>query len=374
MKFYNILIIFACMHITQTVEKPPIFLLHGFMGWGKDELGEFNYWGGHNDIETSLIKEGYNVFTLSVGPVSSNWDRACEAYYQIIGGSVDYGYAHSKKYNLIQKPKNKDFDGLYPEWNENNPIHIIAHSQGGQTARMLEYLLKEQLTNEESNLLNNNHIGWIKSITTISTPHNGTTLSPIVTNIFPFIQSFIIGIGMISKINIIEESYNFDLDQWGFEKQKNENLIKYINRMKQSPISKSKNFSSWDLSIEGSNEFNEIYATDSLTYYFSYSTTNKKNRQGIQMRNKILSYMISNLGDYNDDWRENDGLVNTISMKGPDGSRREKFEIPKTGVWQHMGKIYYDHHEVIGHGLNLSEFNELQVIYSKQCSLIYELE
>ena len=61
-------------------------------------------------------------------------------------------------------------------------------------------------------------------------------------------------------------------------------------------------------------------------------------------------------------------------MKGPEGSLIEKFDKPKTGVWQHMGKIYYDHHEVIGHGLNVHEFKELQLIYSKQCSLIYELE
>ena len=73
----------------------PIFLLHGFMGWGRDELGNYKYWGGKFDLEKYLQEQGFDVYTLSVGPVSSNWDRAIEAYYQIKGGDVDYGFNHS---------------------------------------------------------------------------------------------------------------------------------------------------------------------------------------------------------------------------------------------------------------------------------------
>ena len=28
----------------------PIILVHGFLGWGKEEVGDKNYWGGENDI------------------------------------------------------------------------------------------------------------------------------------------------------------------------------------------------------------------------------------------------------------------------------------------------------------------------------------
>ena len=85
--------------------RTPIFLLHGFLGWGRDEMDNFYYWGGKFDLQNWLIEQGYEVYTLSVGPVSSNWDRAIEAYYQIKGGQVNYGVAHSEKYGLIQKPK-----------------------------------------------------------------------------------------------------------------------------------------------------------------------------------------------------------------------------------------------------------------------------
>ena len=122
----------------------PIVLIHGFMGWGESEMGGYNYWGGHNDFIQSLKENGHIVFELSVGPVSSNWERAVEAYYQLKGGQVNYGKVHSTKYGIIQKPVGKKYEGLYPEWNNNNPVHIIGHSMGGQTARMLQYLLSQE--------------------------------------------------------------------------------------------------------------------------------------------------------------------------------------------------------------------------------------
>ena len=58
--------------------KYPIILVHGFMGWGREEMGNYRYWGGKDDFEQYLKNEGYTVYTASVGPVSSNWDRAVE--------------------------------------------------------------------------------------------------------------------------------------------------------------------------------------------------------------------------------------------------------------------------------------------------------
>ena len=105
------------------------------MKWGIITIGE------DSDICGLLRNEGYQVFEVSVGPISSNWDRAIEVFYQLKGGQVDYGKGHSEKYDIIQKPEIKFYDGLYPEWDENNPIHLIGHSMGGQTARVLNYML-----------------------------------------------------------------------------------------------------------------------------------------------------------------------------------------------------------------------------------------
>ena len=83
---------------------------------GQRRNGDYRYWGGTSDLEVILEKAGYTVYTVSVGPISSNWDRAVEVYYQLKGGQVDYGRGHSKTYGLVQKPEKKTYSGLYPEW------------------------------------------------------------------------------------------------------------------------------------------------------------------------------------------------------------------------------------------------------------------
>ncbi len=67
----------------------PIILIHGFLGWGKSEVGDVNYWGGQSDIEQYLIDKGFNVYSVSLGPVSSTYDSAIETFYQIKGGQVN---------------------------------------------------------------------------------------------------------------------------------------------------------------------------------------------------------------------------------------------------------------------------------------------
>ena len=81
----------------------PIVLIHGFLGWGRDEMAGYYYWGGRMDLESELKNAGFEVYTVSVGPISSSWDRAIEAFYQIKGGQVDYGSNKTKEYGIIQK-------------------------------------------------------------------------------------------------------------------------------------------------------------------------------------------------------------------------------------------------------------------------------
>ena len=89
------------------------------------------------------------------------------------------------------------------------PIHIIGHSQGGLTARMLEYLLEISISSESSKLLSEKYLDYIKSITTLSAPHNGTTLSLIINNQFPILQKMSIYAGILS--NMIFNEYYYAL-------------------------------------------------------------------------------------------------------------------------------------------------------------------
>lgn len=366
----------------------PIVLIHGFMGWGRDEMNGYHYWGGKTDLEQYLKSKGFQVITVSVGPISSNWDRAVEAFYQIKGGQLDYGKSHSDQYQLIQKPESHSFDGFYGNWGSSNPIHIISHSQGGQTARMLEYLLSESFSGEESELLSTSHRGWIKSITTISTPHNGTVLANIISDNLPFLQRITPLFGSLGDLGI-SKFYDFDLQQWGLSRIDNESVSDYLDRIAESRIGESKNFCSWDLSIEGATKFNDVYITDPDVYYFSQPTFSTKETRNsnhfpdskMSLMSWIPSIIIGNSDLVNPDWHMNDGVVSTVSMRYPVNSQNisapnkpfDEQNIQK-GVWQVMTPINQDHHIVIGHKIGNFDSDAMKNYYFEICDRLYRLE
>ncbi len=391
------LVTFFCVEIIQAQNSYPIILVHGFMGWGRDEMGSYRYWGGKFDLEQYLRDQEYTVFTASVGPVSSNWDRAVELYYQIKGGQVDYGRDHSELFDLIQKPKEKSFPGLYPQWDEAHPVHLVGHSMGGQTIRMLDYLLRTSIKDssgvvEQSQLLGDIHTGWIKSITSLSTPHNGTTLSDIVTTGIPFLQDFI-AVGAVSGNSF----YNFDLQQWGFRKMDGESWGDYFRRMKDHPAWGTKNMVAWDASVEGARQMNTFCTANPIIYYFSYVTSNtildsssyrhipEKSMTFIIRANARLMGMkkafYADGSSTDSTWYENDGIVNKVSMYGPTSGangpdpitiyRKDELLIP--GQWYVMGEYRSDHRKFVGHSLKQSEMDSLKIIYSDHMALLWTL-
>ena len=378
----------------------PIVFIHGFIGWGSEEMGGYNYWGGNYNYIEYLDSLGYEAYNVSVGPVSSNWDRAIEAYYQIKGGQVDYGKKHSAQYGIIQEPAGKNWPGLYPEWDADHPIHIIGHSMGGQTARMLQYLLETELfidstqtILESSYLLGKKHENWIRSITTMSCPHNGTTLSDIVTKSVPFLQEFI---GLAAVIG--NRFYSFDLEQWGFKRDDQESWSRYFARIRSHPAWGTRNFSSWDLSLEGARQLNTLVVANKNIFYFSFATSNTHldSLSGGHVPNKNMSLILRlnarAMGkqiDYWADststgstWFENDGIVNTISMMGPTTGlngpdpiilyQENKEFIP--GKWYYMGKLIMDHRTLMGHGKISNEVrNSILLLFKKHAGILLAL-
>ena len=378
----------------------PIILIHGFIGWGPEEMGGYNYWGGNYDYVEYLDSLGYEIYNVSVGPISSNWDCAVEAYYQIKGGQVDYGKRHSTQYGIIQKPSSKKWPGLYPEWDADHPIHIIGHSMGGQTARRLQYLLENEIyidsartIPESSDLLGQKHQAWIRSITTMSSPHNGTTLSDIVNNSVPFLQDFI---GLAAVIG--NRFYSFDLEQWAFKRNDEESWSRYFSRIRSHPAWGTKNFCSWDVSLEGARELNTVAVANENIFYFSFATSNTHldSLSGKHVPNKDMSLILrpnaramGKLIDYWADststdstWFENDGIVNTISMIGPttglNGSdpiieyQVNKVFVP--GSWYYMGKLTMDHRTLMGHGKISNEtLNNILLLFKEHAERLHAL-
>ena len=397
MKVFLIYIFFISVVFSQN--KNPIVLIHGFFGWGNEELGDYKYWGGKKDIQIMLEENGYKVINVSVGPISSNWDRAVEAYYQLKGGQVDYGLGHSKKYDLIRKPQDKKYEGLYRQWSSENPVHLIGHSMGGQTARMLQYLLENEIyaddslsLKEDSEFLGSSNRGWIKSITSIATPHNGSTLADIVTKTFPFIQYFI-GLAGVVGTNF----YDFDLSQWNIKRKSDETWSKYVQRMRRHNAWNTKNISSWDLSLDGAAELNTFLNASTDIYYFSYtfSATSKNGITGyhtpdkdvfllIRSRAKLLGSrtVFTNSGNSTDStWWENDGIVNLRSMRGPTTGQNGPDAIVEyqptepliQGQWYTFEPIKLDHYQSVGHMIPREKRSLLDSMYINHAKLLWSL-
>ncbi|MBT3299642.1 MAG: lipase [Candidatus Marinimicrobia bacterium] len=375
----------------------PIVLVHGFLGWGPEEMGGYKYWGGKHDLAKILEDEGYQVFTVSVGPVSSNWERAIEIYHQLKGGQVDYGKAHASKFDIIQKPDGKSYNGFYPEWDENHPVHLVGHSMGGQTIRMLQYQLDEifmsdslTFTSEKSSLLGESKKGWISSITSISAPHDGSTLANIMTKTFPFLQNII---GMADLVG--SNFYNFDLEHWGFHRGENESWASYRRRLKEHPAWGTKNICAWDLSLDGAKELNAYLTTDPDIYYFSIQTTathldsisafylpNKGvsllTRSRASLMGKTISYWKNGTAT-DSTWFENDGIVNTISMSGPKVNSTdmivdyESDELLLPGYWINLGVFPYDHQAIVGHSFSQEDWKPVEKIYLEHAERLRKL-
>ena len=139
---------------------------------------------------------------------------------------------------------------------------------------------------------------------------------------------------------------------------------------------KTKNISSWDLSLSGAEELNNILELSPEIYYFSIITSTTEKKRDSQYhkpvkgtsiitrtRSKILGSRIGYWSDgreTGDDWYENDGVVNSISMiapvskeNGPDpSSQYSKDELLISGQWYWVKIDSMDHWNIIGHLVN----------------------
>lgn len=370
----------------------PVVFVHGFAGFGRSEGLGFRYWGGYGDIESALKKSfsDQQFFTAAVGPFSSNWDRAVELFYQIKGGCVDYGAGHSAAAGHLRY--GRCFTGFYPQWNSDHPIHIVAHSMGGQTARTLAQLLSGNGDPKNRQLFGNIPVGssWIRSITTLSTPHDGTTLADLMTDSMPFIQPLVAGLAIMAggADGMTRFIFDFKLDHWGIQRQGDqESFPDYLQRVMAfglwSGVSK-KDLGSYDLSTKGAAELNAWVKDRPEIYYFSYGTQSTWTSRvtgweyPLPLMNPLFSVFAGPafMGRYSRveqgspvierSWWPNDGMVNTRSMRGPTikscedafcatGSEireADKEEGLLPGVWNWKGiQAELDHADIIGWSL-----------------------
>ncbi len=134
-----------------------IVLAHGILGWDDDTKDGtiFNkygvpYWGGMDDY---LSGRGARVMTDGKSALAHSYDRAEQMRYQINLWLASEGVDHKK-------------------------VHILSHSQGGMDSRILA---------SPGGLagLGNQHGNEIGSVTTISSPHYGTSFADVLLGLIP---------------------------------------------------------------------------------------------------------------------------------------------------------------------------------------------
>ena len=115
----------------------PTVFVHGLLGWGaRDALYRaVPYWGlAAGDVLGYLNACGYDGRAASVGIISSAWDRACELYAELTGGTADYGIAHAQRFGHARFGTAYP-NPLVPDWGADRPVDLVGHSFGGATAR-----------------------------------------------------------------------------------------------------------------------------------------------------------------------------------------------------------------------------------------------
>jgi triacylglycerol lipase len=369
----------------------PIVLVHGWTGWGRDELGgRVRYWGGLGDLEKYLNLGGYETHTAAVGPVSSNWDRACELYAVIKGGRVDYGAAHAARHGHARY--GRSHEGLLPGWGgldgdgKRRKIHLLAHSMGGQTSRLLIELLYEGDAGERNfhgyaigdgphPLFLGGKRDWVRSLTTLATPHDGTTLANAADSVAA-LSLLLDGIlGMLDQVPLPgQDLYDLKLDQWAtLPRGSAEPLDDYIARVLGDDLTRARDFSLYDLSPEGARELNRRTSAKPNIDYFTWSTESSMPTllgDGVMGDWQLLPafFWLSAVmgsctvqcmwrGDdpvaIDETWFENDGIVNTRSMRGPTLGSTDRI-VPwtgrsRSGQWNDMGLLRdWDHYDIIG--------------------------
>lgn len=404
----------ACLAtpVAHAANNHPIVLVHGFLGFGPDSLQGtgFSYWGGFNDIAAHLRSSQRPVFAAGVGPVSSNWDRAVELYYQVKGGCADYGAQHAAQHAAdgeVQKPAGKCWAAdpannpnnyplaLYPQWDAQHPIHLVSHSQGGQTVRTLIQLLENGSPNGDEGggaLYTGGKTGWVTSASTIATPHNGTTLRDVIVDFVPKVSELAGQIVEVAGLGGSTAFYKFRLEQYGLAQGPAESISDFIARTGGAPFWSLDNHDAaqWDLGPDGAAELNAWVKTSPHVYYYSigsratvqgsfccndsdrliapfqsssyqYARNDMifflKNTAGEWVVPSILqrgmgSYRQSEAGRVPTDstWYPNDGVVNTVSMRAPAGQPVRNYDGASVkGSWNHLGYVdQYDHFDVIG--------------------------
>ena len=372
----------------------PFVFVHGLMGWGERSMLDpiMPYWGmTTGNLMKYLNSKGYESYAAQVGPLSGAWDRACELYAQLVGGTVDYGAAHSAakghdRYGITyEKP-------LFEGWSAQKKINLIGHSFGGATTRLFLELLANGSAEEVaaakaagtkvSPLFEGGKGNWVYSLTAVAAPHNGTTFIETCDVSTKVVTDAIYNFGAALGLTKLKGVYDLQLEHFGIYRKDSETDMQYLIRVLNSSNFMSHNDNAiYDLTIDNALKINDGIEMQNNVYYFSVcgDATHPSSVSGNEVPDSsvfaLLKPFAAMIGKYYDKytaggvyidrtWLPNDGMVNVVSGLYPinsrlkceksDGSRgfvicdgynKESYA---KGIWNVFPTQPYDHLSIIG--------------------------
>ncbi len=353
--------------------------VHGLSGWGSyDSIYKLMpYWGMFGgDLMEYLEDKGFDCYAASVASTASAWDRACELYAQLAGTVVDYGKAHSEQCGHDRFGTDYTGRALIDSWSAEEKINLLGHSFGGATVRVFAHIM-ENGSEEERNATAEGDLSdffkggkgdYIYSVVALAAPHNGTTAYNVGTEDVPEEENALSGI-----------------------KTEFQNALSNLVGMASGSKDENKaewDYASYDMYIDNAMAMNEWIETLSDAYYFSIPCdATVKNEDGTYspVESKMESLFVSSskaMGAYtgkteggyviDESWRQNDGLVNTVSAKAPTGAPSKEYEEGNVqkGIWNIMPTYDGDHMSLQG---GLTKINDVKDLYVELLSLINKL-
>ncbi len=394
---------------------PTIFVC-GFVGWGEqDGVNKlFPYWGitKKRALLPHLRLKGYEVYAPSIGPFTGAWDRCCELWAQINGGTVDYGKVHSEKHGhprygrTYEKP-------LIPDLGTgkgHEKINIIGHSFGGPTVIEFSNLLingcKEEIegtpADELSPLFKGGNGDLLHTVTTLSGVNNGTTFASwlhssgvkLIAGMTLFFTSIVNDTRFTKVFDVRTDAWGLQVDPAKRRVNEFKDPFLHLKKMKAYNDNKFDNIG-YEMQIRYCMERNEHAAVNPNTYYFArascVSEEVKKGKHLVtdEQNTNVLCRVISHitgtsitrrdakLYGVDETWHPNDGFVNTVAMKGPmslpseDWDESKPISEVKSGLWYNFAPEYRDH--ISWMGLNIERANYFKY-YEDMLSMFAELK
>ena len=398
-------------HIKGT--GPVYVFVSGILGTGEYSSFEhiLPYWGlFQGDLLHRLEEEtGSECYAAAVGPLSSAWDRACELYAQLAGGRVDYGIAHSKKFN--HERFGRTYKPLFQGWGQERPVHFMAHSFGGATVRLFAQLCAEGSREERdaawaageepSPLFKGGLLDRILSVTALASPHNGSTAIATIQKeqpLWPFMPVFTF-LNIAGTLPVLNGVYDMHLEHFGLSNPAGQYKGNKPSQKKLKAFLESRDHAAADLSLDGAEELNSATPVRPELYYFSFpcALETKELRHGKrliplkELRNPLFVFYGTQVGmglgfarkkvrvedrsadriraavEYEPLWLENDGCVPLASSRHPIGQPWKEpgdGEAFAPGIWNVMPTKYgADHGYYCGWDPNNQNLEELAQFY-----------